>query len=63
MLPPELVQYYDLEQLLYGDFAGRLRWVIRLGAEWYAGPLLGELFDAAADRLLVVTEVADPGWA
>lgn len=41
------MEYYDLGDLLYGGPSERLRWVIREGLQWYYGPLLGDLFDAA----------------
>lgn len=48
-LPQSLRDYYDLDALFAADVDGQLRWVIRQGATWYFGSLIGEAFADAID--------------
>ena len=46
-LPESLRTYYDLDRLAVADYNGVLVWLIRAGATWYYGEVIGEAFTDA----------------
>lgn len=49
LLPPELVEAYELESLFVGTYADRMVWLLRTASGWMGGPLLEALFTSAVD--------------
>jgi hypothetical protein len=57
-------QAYDLDLLRAADFDGVLQWVIRQGAEWFYGPVLGPAFaDAVLANWAVISPQGPDYWA